>query len=64
MRKGKGEFSAMDESLTEQCRVSDEGFRIVKLCEGRCSVRLQLRGGRRVQTWDGTRTQQVQGRRV
>ncbi len=22
----------MDESLTEQCRVSDEGFRIVKLC--------------------------------
>ena len=22
----------MDESLTEQCRVSEEGFRIVKLC--------------------------------
>ena len=26
------ESSAMDESLTEQRRVSDEGFRIVKLC--------------------------------
>ena len=25
----------MGESLTEQCRVSDEGFRIVKLCQGR-----------------------------
>ncbi len=29
----------MDESLTEQRRVSDEGFRIVKLCyQGRTSI--------------------------
>ena len=27
-----GNIPAMDESLTEQRRVSDEGFRIVKLC--------------------------------
>src|SRR5690554_4084012 len=31
----------MDESLTEQRRVSDEGFRIVKLCcQGRIGVRV------------------------
>src|ERR1051325_10387233 len=31
----------MGESLTEQCRVSDEGFRIVKLCcQGRTSYRV------------------------
>lgn len=31
----------MDESLTEQRRVSDEGFRIVKLCcQGRTSLRV------------------------
>lgn len=31
----------MDESLTEQRRVSDEGFRIVKLCcQGRTLVRV------------------------
>ena len=29
---GIGRSSAMDESLTEQRRVSEEGFRIVKLC--------------------------------
>ena len=29
----------MDESLTEQCRVSEEGFRIVKLCcQGRTRI--------------------------
>ena len=27
-----GESSAMDESLTEQRRVSDDGLRVVKLC--------------------------------
>src|SRR5919109_1876040 len=34
----------MDESLTEQCRVSDEGFRIVKLCcQGRTLARVTAR---------------------
>ncbi len=34
----------MDESLTEQRRVSDEGFRIVKLCcQGRTSSRVTAR---------------------
>ena len=34
----------MDESLTEQRRVSDEGFRIVKLCcQGRMSSRVTAR---------------------
>ena len=28
-----GESSAMDESLTEQRRVSDDGLRVVKLCD-------------------------------
>ena len=27
-----GESCAMDESLTQPCRVSDEGLRVVKLC--------------------------------
>jgi len=31
----------MGESLTQQCRVSDEGLRVVKLCQrGRNSCRL------------------------
>ena len=35
----------MDESLTEQRRVSDEGFRIVKLCcQGRTSGRVTATG--------------------
>ncbi|GIP50966.1 hypothetical protein J42TS3_00010 [Paenibacillus vini] len=35
----------MDESLTEQRRVSDEGFRIVKLCcQGRTSARVTASG--------------------
>jgi hypothetical protein len=35
----------MGESLTEQCRVSDEGFRIVKLCcQGRTSGRVTATG--------------------
>jgi hypothetical protein len=34
----------MDESLTEQRRVSDEGLRIVKLCcQGRTSTRVTAR---------------------
>ncbi|GIO51677.1 hypothetical protein J34TS1_64420 [Paenibacillus azoreducens] len=35
----------MGESLTEQRRVSDEGFRIVKLCcQGRTTVRVTANG--------------------
>ncbi|VDG89611.1 Uncharacterised protein [Lysinibacillus sphaericus] len=34
----------MDESLMEQCRVSEEGFRIVKLCcEGRTRTGVTVR---------------------
>ncbi len=33
-----GNFCAMGESLTQQRRVSDEGFRVVKLCRGERSV--------------------------
>ncbi len=36
------ESSAMDESLTEQRRVSEEGLRIVKLCcKSRTCVRVE-----------------------
>ena len=37
----------MDESLTQQRRVSDEGFRIVKLC---CKGRTSMRGNARTLT--------------
>ncbi len=33
LREAAEEFCAMGETLTQQRRVSDEGFRVVKLCQ-------------------------------
>ncbi len=33
LREAAVEFCAMGETLTQQRRVSDEGFRVVKLCQ-------------------------------
>ncbi len=41
LREAAVKFCAMGETLTQQRRVSDEGFRVVKLCQvGRTPVRL------------------------
>ncbi len=49
LREAAVKFCAMGETLTQQRRVSDEGFRVVKLCQvGRTPVRL-------ISSWfDGT----------
>ncbi len=41
LREASEEFCAMGETLTQQRRVSDEGFRFVKLCQvGRTYIML------------------------
>ena len=43
LRESSEEFCAMGETLTQQRRVSDEGFRVVKLCQvGRIYLALIL----------------------
>ncbi len=54
LREAAGEYCAMGETLTQQRRVSDEGLRVVKLCQvgriGKFPIRISFDGTTRGST--------------